>query len=180
ARALWTRGGDQAQSAPRATGVPDRGGARSRDGHGSGDGAALPGPRLPRDAGDGGGARRPAARVRVRAGPARGLLRSRALGEPEAVTADEGAEVVPLRRRVLAGLVLRPAVRLGVAESLHVALVLLRGGVARLAPLIVGREQGGQVPVVVAVGVHRDRGREAQADEARRQRGAGADGGHPR
>src|SRR5437879_13344862 len=72
--------------------------------------------------------------------------------EREALAADERAEVVALRGRVLARLVLGPAVRLGVAVAIDVALVLARRGVPGFAAAIVRLELRGEGVVVGAIG----------------------------
>src|SRR5436309_6275397 len=84
----------------------------------------------------------------------------------EALAADERAEVVALRDRVLARLVLGPAVRLGVAVAIDVPLALARRGMPGFAAAIVRFELPGQVVVVVAIGVDRQRRRQAHAAPA--------------
>src|SRR5947209_18271882 len=91
-------------------------------------------------------------------------------GQAEAVVTDERAEVVALGNRVLAGLVLRPAVALGVAEAVGEALALARRRVARLAAAVVVLHQRLEPAVVVAVGVHGQGGRQAHAAPARQGR----------
>src|SRR6185295_7161858 len=92
--------------------------------------------------------------------------------------ADERAEVVALGNRVLARLVLRPPIGLAVAESVHEALALARGRVARLAAPIIGLELGRQIAVIVAVGVNGERGGQAHARPAGLTRIADAETGH--
>src|SRR5437870_7403400 len=84
----------------------------------------------------------------------------------EALAPDERAKVVALRDRVLARLVLGPAVRLGVAEAIDVALALTRRRVPGLAAAIVRLELRGQIAIVVAIGVDRQRRRQAHAAPA--------------
>src|SRR5947209_13606230 len=86
--------------------------------------------------------------------------------EREALAPDERAKVVALGYRVLARLVLGPAVRLGVAVTIDVSLVLARRGVPGLAAAIVRLELRGQIAIVVAVRVDRQRRRQAHAAPA--------------
>src|SRR5262245_1257352 len=77
------------------------------------------------------------------------------LQQPEAVAPDERAEVVALGHGVLARLVLRPAVRLGVAPAVDETLAFPRRDVARLTTAVVARNLLGERAVVVASGVDR-------------------------
>src|SRR6185295_7474870 len=98
--------------------------------------------------------------------------------QAEAVAPDVWPEVVALGHGVLPRLVLRPPVRLLMAEAVDEPLALLGRGVTRLAAAVVVLELRGQVGIVVAVDVHGDRRRQPHADPAGLTRIADAHAGH--
>src|SRR4030095_3342820 len=87
-------------------------------------------------------------------------------GQAEALAVDVGTKAVALRNGVLSRLVLRPAVALAHAPAVGQPLALPRRGVARLAAAVVVLHERLEAAVVVAVGVHGQRGRQPHADPA--------------
>jgi len=79
---------------------------------------------------------------------------SRTLLKVEAFGADVRAEIRPLRHRILARLVFRPAVELGLAEAIRLQLPRnrLRGGAAA----VVGVDSRFEIRLVKCIGVHGD------------------------
>src|SRR5207302_3446304 len=96
--------------------------------------------------------------------------------EAKALGAHEGAEIGALRHAVLAGLVFRPAVEIGLAPSLRRALPYVL--VDRGAAAVVGVDAGSEIALIVAVAVQRDVERQARTDVACLRRPADTHAGY--
>src|SRR4051812_26214407 len=84
----------------------------------------------------------------------------------ESLASHKRAEILPLGHGVLARLVLRPAIKRGLAEPFHLTPLAFRNRETGVAATIVAVDLGDEIRVVVAVDMHAQRHRHAHADEA--------------